>query len=162
MMALRLPRGSLAVALLFTPSIVQTQGAPKAIAEVRAARLAQNAFLAVHKMDSAASFWADDVVITAGLGTVLRGKSAYRLAFASDSGIVYVRTPAHIEVATPWHSAWEDGEWVGRQGLSGPIVIRGRYAAQWHRVGPRWVIRSEVFVALACSGFACRWPLASP
>jgi ketosteroid isomerase-like protein len=162
MIPLRLPHGSLVVALLLTPSIVPAQGAPKAIAEVKEARLAQNAALATHQMDSAASFWANDVIITAGLGTVLRGKDAYRQAFASDSGMIYVRTPAHVEVARPWQSAWEDGEWVGRQGLSGPVVIRGRYAAQWHRVGPRWLIRSEIFVALACSGSACRWRLTSP
>jgi hypothetical protein len=162
MITLRSPRGPLVVALLFTQSFVQAQGTPKAIAEVKAARLAQNAVLAVHQMDSAASFWANDVIITAGLGTVLRGKDAYRQAFASDSGMIYVRTPTHVEVAAPWQSAWEDGEWVGRQGISGPVVIRGRYAAQWHRVGPRWLIRSEIFVALACSGAACRWRLTSP
>lgn len=101
------------------------------------------------------------MVITAGLGRVLRGKDAYRQAFTMDSGMVYVRTPLRIETS-PWQSAWEEGTWVGRQGLRGPVLIRGRYAAQWHRVGTRWLIRSEVFVALACSGAACRWPLASP
>lgn len=67
MIALRFPGGLLVVALLFTPSVPQAQGAPKAIAEVKAARLAQNAVLASHQMDSAASFWASDVIITAGL-----------------------------------------------------------------------------------------------
>jgi len=161
MIALRSLRRLLSAVFLLTPTLARAQGGSKAIAEVRAARLAQNAVLAAHQMDSAASFWVNDVVITAGLGRVLRGKDAYRQAFALDSGMVYVRTPAHIDVATPWLSAWEEGEWVGRQGPSGPIVIRGRYAAQWHRVGTRWLIRSEVFVALACSGAACRWPLAT-
>jgi hypothetical protein len=160
--SLRSPRHFVVAGLLLIPLIAQAQAESKAIAEVRNARFAQNAVLSSHQMDSAASFWANDVVITAGLGTVLRGKEAYRQAFALDSGMVYVRTPAHIEVATPWSSAWEEGEWVGRRGPSGPIVIRGRYAAQWHRLGPRWLIRSEVFVALACSGAACRWPLAAP
>jgi ketosteroid isomerase-like protein len=144
------------------PVIALSQSMPRAAAEVRSARLAQNAVLATHQMDSAASFWANDVVITAGLGRVLRGKDTYRQAFAADSGMVYVRTPVNIEIASPWQSAWEQGRWVGRQGPRGPVVIHGRYAAQWHRVGNRWLIRSEIFVALGCSGAACRWPLVSP
>lgn len=148
--------------ILITPTFARAQAGSPAIADVRAARLAQNTLLATNQLDSAASFWADDVVVTAGLGTVLRGKDAYRRAFDFDSGMVYIRTPTHIEAAAPWLSAWEEGEWVGRQGLQGPIVLRGRYAAQWHRVGQRWLIRSELFVALACSGIACHWPLAAP
>ena len=162
MTAFRLSRWVLSAILLLAPRIGQAQGAPSAVAELRTARLAQNAVLATHQMDSAASFWAPDIVITAGLGRVLRGTDVYRQAFSLDSGTVYVRTPARIEVAAPWLSAWEEGEWVGRQASSGPVVIRGRYAAQWHRAGPRWLIRSELFVALACSGGACRWPLATP
>ena len=150
------------VVLSLAPAIALAQTASPAVAAIRAARLAQNAALAVHQMDSAASFWTNDVVITAGLGRVLRGKDAYRGAFAFDSGMVYVRSPAHIEAAIPWQSAWEEGRWVGRRGLSGPVVIKGRYAAQWHRIGTRWLIRSEVFVALGCAEAACGWPLASP
>jgi len=41
-------------------------------------------------------------------------------------------------------------------------VIGGRYAAQWHRISGRWLIRSEVFVALTCSGDPCRWLIQSP
>jgi len=134
----------------------------QAVAEIRAARLAQNAALAVRQMDSVASFWTNDVVITASLGRVLRGKEAYREALASDTGTVYVRSPTKVETANPWQSAWEEGRWVGRRGLAGPVVIQGRYAAQWHRIGTRWLIRSEVFVALACAETACSRPLASP
>jgi len=158
----RLTRRFLLVVPSLVPCIVHSQSLPGAAAEVRAARLAQNAVLATHQMDSAATFWADDVVITSGLGRVLRGKATYAQAFAGDSGMVYVRTPASIEIASPWQSAWEQGRWVGRQGPHGPVVIHGRYAAQWHRVGNRWLIRSEIFVALGCSGAACQRTLASP
>jgi len=158
----RFARRFLLVVPALAPLIAHSQSMPRAAAEVRAARLAQNAVLATHQMDSAASFWANDVVITAGLGRVLRGKASYSQAFSADSGMVYVRTPASVEIASPWQSAWEQGRWVGRRGLHGPVLIHGRYAAQWQRVGDRWLIRSEIFVALGCSGAACRWPLASP
>jgi hypothetical protein len=34
---------------------------------------------------------------------------------------------------------------------------RGRYAAQWVKRQGRWLIRSEVFVALTCSGIGCSY-----
>jgi ketosteroid isomerase-like protein len=150
------------VVLLLTPGRVHPQAVPSAVADVRAARIAQNAALASRQMDSVASFWVEDVVITASLGRVLRGREAYRQALIQDSAMVYVRTPSRVEAASPWPAAWEEGEWVGRQGRSGPVVIQGHYAAQWRRVGTRWLIRSEVFVALACSGEPCQRPLVSP
>ncbi len=155
-------RLALLAVLSVIPCPVLAQLAAPVIAEVRAARLAQNAALAAHLFDSAATFWTTDVVITTSRGRVLRGKDAYRHAFAMDSVMVYVRTPAHIEAASPWLLVWEEGMWSGHIGSTGPAVIGGRYAAQWHRVNGRWFIRSEVFVALTCSGDPCRWPVESP
>jgi hypothetical protein len=34
-------------------------------------------------------------------------------------------------------------------------VIGGRYSAQWVKRDGRWLIRSEVFVALTCAGAGC-------
>jgi hypothetical protein len=39
--------------------------------------------------------------------------------------------------------------------VRGPVVIGGRYSAQWVKRGGRWLIRSEVFVALTCDGAGC-------
>jgi len=133
-----------------------------AIDEVRAARLAQNEAIAARRLDSIASFWTRDVVIVSSRGEVLRGKDAYRAAFAGDSVMVYRRTPARIEAASAWPLAWEEGTWAGLRGAGGPEVIGGRYAAQWHRIEGRWLIRSEVFVALHCTGEPCDWPVRSP
>jgi len=68
-------------------------------------------------------------------GGVLRGKEAYRQAFAGDSGMIYVRTPERVEASSAWPLVWEEGTWVGRQGANGPAVLGGRYAAQWHHIG---------------------------
>lgn len=163
MTTIRLGAWSLAVcgALLAAPHSGWAQSAPAA-AEVRAARLAQNAALAARRLDSAATFWTRDVVVVSSRGAVIRGKDAYRQAFVGDSGLVYVRTPEHIESASSWPLVWEEGVWSGHRGRGGPAVIGGRYAAQWHRVDGRWLIRSEVFVALTCSGDPCGWPVQSP
>jgi ketosteroid isomerase-like protein len=152
----------LVAAHLLLPSLGLAQSESPATAEVRAARLAQNAALAIRALDSAATFWTTDVVIVSSRGRVMRGKDTYRQAFAGDSVMVYVRTPGRIEAASPWPLVWEEGVWSGRLGANGPEVIGGRYAAQWHRVAGRWLIRSEVFVALSCSGEPCSWPIQSP
>jgi len=146
--------------LLPRPAVAQST--QQVTAQVRSARLAQNAALAARLIDSAATFWTADVIIVTSRGQALRGKEAYRLAFVGDSVMTYVRTPLRIEAASAWPLAWEEGVWSGHMGTGGAAVIGGRYAAQWHKIDGRWLIRSEVFVALTCSGEPCSWPVVTP
>lgn len=155
-------RSGLLAAACLLASPAAAQPASEVVAKVRAARLAQNATLAARMIDSAATFWTKDFVLVTSRGAVLRGKDVAREAFESDTVMVYVRTPGRIEAASPWHLAWEEGRWSGHAGAGGAAVIEGRYAAQWHRIDGRWLIRSEVFVALRCTGDPCSWPVESP
>jgi ketosteroid isomerase-like protein len=129
-----------------------------AMAAVKEARLKQNAAIARHDVDEIASFWTDDVTICRGLGAQLAGKAEYRKLFeegslGSPDVMVYERIPTAIEVGSPWPLAFETGDWKGHRGSSiGPVVIRGRYSAQWVERSNKWLIRSEVFVALAGFG----------
>ncbi|MGE0551881.1 MAG: DUF4440 domain-containing protein [Gemmatimonadales bacterium] len=157
---LRLP--SLVTALTLLGFAPPARAQPTTVDEVRAARLAQNEAIAERRLDSVASFWTRDVVIVSSRGEVLRGKDAYHAALARDSVMVYRRTPERIEAASSWPLVWEAGTWAGLQGPGGPEAIGGRYAAQWHRIDGRWLIRSEVFVALHCAGEPCGWPVRSP
>jgi ketosteroid isomerase-like protein len=132
-------------------------------AGVRAARQAQNRAIAKAQWDSVASFWVRDVAVVAGLGVTFQGRDAYRAAFRADSGMVYERTPTRIQVSSQWPLAWEEGSWTGRPGFKpSPPLVSGRYSAQWVKVNGRWLIRSELFVALTCTGQACRWQMAQP
>jgi ketosteroid isomerase-like protein len=123
-------------------------------AAIKQARLEQNAAIARHDLDAIASFWTDDVTICRGLGAQMAGKAAYRKLFAGDDPtskdvIVYERLPSHIETSAVWPLAFETGSWKGHLGdTKGPTVIQGLYSAQWVRTSNRWLIRSEVFVAL--------------
>lgn len=135
-----------------------TQLAPEAA--IRTARLAQNAAIAARDADSVATFWTDDVTVTAGLGFTLRGRETYRAAFGNDAPMLYTRTPDKIVVSKQWPLAWEEGTWIGRAGAGHPpATISGRYSAQWVRQGERWQIRSELFVAVDCTGSACEFPI---
>jgi ketosteroid isomerase-like protein len=125
--------------------------------EIRTARTRQNVAIVQGRVDEVASYWTDDVTICRGLGTQMAGKAAYRKLFEEDSSlaerIVYQREPTSIEASPVWPLAFETGTWTGHRGdANGPIVISGRYSAQWVKRDGKWLIRSEVFVALEGEG----------
>lgn len=129
-------------------------------AAIRATRAAQNKAIAMADLDRVASFWTDDITVRRALGQSLSGREAARNALeppaASATRLVYQRLTKDVEVSPKWPLAFETGTWEGHQGtLAGPVVIGGRYSAQWVKRGDRWLIRSEVFVALTCSGTGC-------
>ncbi|WP_373058471.1 DUF4440 domain-containing protein [Gemmatimonas sp.] len=134
---------------------------------VRVARGAQNEAIAAGDLDVVMSFWTDDITVRRALGSPVSGRAAARAAFEPPSGaapaaastaprVVYRRTPTDVEVSTQWPLAFESGVWEGREGTgNGPVIIGGRFSAQWVKRDGRWLIRAEVFVALTCAGAGC-------
>ncbi len=124
------------------------------------ARAAQNAAMLSGNLDSVASFWTEDVTIRRGLGIPQSGRAEYRkimeVSGNADSAILYQREPSEVEVGGAWPLAFETGTWKGflKSDPQHP-TITGRYSAQWVKRGRRWLIRSEVFVALECAGSGC-------
>ena len=134
--------------------------APADEAAVHAARVAQNQAIASGDLDRVASFWTEDVTVRRALGQPLSGRDAARKALeppaTGAAQLVYQRLTKDVEVSAKWPLAFESGIWEGHQRtLAGPVIIGGRYSAQWVKRGERWLIRSEVFVALTCSGAGC-------
>ena len=150
----------IAIALLAfgTPAFAQP-GSVKDSREIRVARLAQNAAMAAGDAELAATWWTEDVTIRRGLGAEVRGIDAYKAilerAPVSDTALVYWRTTTDVSVSPTWPLAFETGTWTARAGGKGVSLITGRYSAQWVKRQEKWLIRSEVFVALACSGKGC-------
>jgi ketosteroid isomerase-like protein len=135
--------------------------APMDPGAIRAARAAQNKAIAAGDLDRVASFWTEDLTVRRALGQPLSGREAARKALEpppeAGTRLIYQRLTKDVEVSPRWPLAFETGTWEGHQGTpGGPVVIRGRYSAQWVKRGDRWLIRSEVFVALTCSGVGCR------
>jgi ketosteroid isomerase-like protein len=143
-------------------AVQSTRQPSREAAAVRAARTAQNAAIAAGDLDRAASYWTDDVVIRSALGRVIQGRATYRSTLGADSVTLYRREPERVDVSDNerWPLAFESGSWTGRDPKSGRPLIRGRYAAQWIKRDGRWLIRSEVFVALGCANSGCSRPLA--
>jgi len=126
---------------------------------IRAARIAQNAAMAAGDVERAATFWTSDVTIRRGLGASVNGLEAYQAilerAPIPDTALVYERTTTAVDVSPQWPLAFETGTWHARVGGKRSDVITGRYSAQWVKRDGRWLIRSEVFVALTCAGIGC-------
>lgn len=128
---------------------------------VHKARLDQNDAIASGDMDRVASFWTDDIILRRGLGTHVIGKEAYQTSLGTlpnGNRLIYERIPDSIEVSPHWPLAYEAGTWTARHSIDGPAVITGRYSAQWVKREGRWLIRSELFVALSCSDDPANWP----
>ena len=150
----------LAIALLLAGATASAQSHSAADARaIRTARLAQNAAMAAGDVELAAHWWTEDVNIRRGLGAGLNGIEAYKAIVAraplSDTALVYWRTTTDVSVSPAWPLAFETGTWTARVGGKGPSLITGRYSAQWVKRSERWLIRSEVFVALKCAGTGC-------
>jgi ketosteroid isomerase-like protein len=147
--------------LLWIASLLAVLAVPPGdAAAIRAARIAQNGAIAAGDLDRAASFWTEDVTVRRALGQPLSGREAARHALEPpappSATLIYQRLTKQVEVSPKWPLAFETGTWEGHQGTSaGPVIIGGRYSAQWVKRGERWLIRSEVFVALTCRGAGC-------
>ena len=137
----------------------QHQDHSQAVEAIRAARLTQNEAIAIRSLDEVVRFWSDDITVRASLGFTVTGIPAYRAALDSDSSIAYSRQPEEVQVSDRWPLAWEEGTWIGYRRGTGEELISGRYAAQWLWIDGWWKIRSEIFVAMECSGIACDWPV---
>ena len=76
--------------------------------------------------------------------------------FAEFKDAVYVRTPDSVMVSMSGQAAAESGSWVGSWTTAGgPFRTGGRYAAYWRKVAGKWLIHSELFVPLFCTGPGC-------
>ncbi|MEP6780157.1 MAG: nuclear transport factor 2 family protein [Gemmatimonadaceae bacterium] len=141
--------------------VVSTAPAFSQAAEtIRSLRARSNAAIARHDVDSVLSFFDVEYQITTGSGSFGRGKPEERAAwvaeFARAADLVYVRTPATIDVGASGDKAAEIGEWTGSWTTAqGVRKVGGRYAAYWRLVDGAWRMRSELFVTLRCQGPGC-------
>jgi ketosteroid isomerase-like protein len=129
---------------------------------IREARIAQNRAIAVSDLASVERFWTEDVTVRRALGIPVAGRAEARKAFEitgpRDSTVIYQRTTTAVELSIAWPLAFETGTWTGQlRDLFGPTVISGRFSAQWVKRDGHWLIRSEVFVPLACGGVGCTY-----
>jgi ketosteroid isomerase-like protein len=127
---------------------------------IREARIAQNHAIVAGDLDAVARFWTDHITVRRALGIPMTGRAEARKAFENsgprDSAVIYQRATTAVEISRAWPLAFETGTWSGQlRDTLGPVVIRGKFSAQWVKRNEYWLIRSEVFVPLACAGLGC-------
>ena len=132
-------------------------------AQIRAARLKQNAAIAAHDVAAIERTWEADIAVTAGMGIAFQGADLYRKAFEEEFTAFpdtrYERRPEVIEVSTVRPLAAERGTWTRSwTGKKGRGEMWGTYMAMWQKRDGTWRIRSELFVLLSCSGEGCPPP----
>ena len=155
----RRPATVLLLAGLAVPSGAGAQ-TPSDEALIRQARAASNQAIARHDVPAIVAFLDEKFQISASNGSFLRGRlemgNAFAARFAEFEDAVYVRTPESVEVNPVGTVAAETGRWTGSWTTpEGPFRTGGRYAASWRKIAGRWLIHSELFVPLFCSGPGC-------
>ncbi len=116
-------------------------------------RKGSNRALKTHDLPAFLSFFADDLSITSGNGSVVLGKDSLEnyltRVFEEDEDLYFVRTTQRVAINDTGDRAWEDGKWVGlRPQTAGWENIGGQYAAMWVKEEGIWKIKSELFVSL--------------
>ncbi len=86
----------------------------------------------------------------------------WRDTFRDNPGFNCQRSPEEVTVNEDWGLAQETGSWICTQTVEGtPSRYSGVFAAKWQRsTSGDWLLLSEVFTTLDCSGpeAACRRP----
>src|SRR5207248_2972044 len=103
----------------------------------------------------------DDVIVVAASGKLIQARAAIKdeieARWKREPDLLFVRTPASIEISRSDAAASERGTWTGHATTSsGSADWRGEYQAVWRKsitgAGlPSWTIASELFVALDCT-----------
>jgi ketosteroid isomerase-like protein len=132
---------------------------------IRDSRAASNTALKDHDAAAFVQILKDDVIVTAAGGKLIQGRAAMRqeieARWQTMPDLVFVRTPATIEISHSDPAASERGTWTGHATTAaGPADWRGEYQAVWRKsvssaALPSWTIASELFVALDCAGPGC-------
>jgi uncharacterized protein (TIGR02246 family) len=147
--------GAAVILLLFLLDFAGKQtGDEQAIRRLRADF---NAAIAAHDPGALPKFLREDIHITTGAGRRLPGRdaalAAFETIFADATFITYTRTPDRVELNGSGLRAAESGHWLGQwKKPDGMMEWRGTYLAVWRKEDGRWLIQSELYVSLKCSG----------
>ena len=153
------------LALLLIPPAASAQGAGTVADEaaIKDARRLQTQALARNDLDTVVSYWDPAITIRRALGHPVEGAAAARKLLEPTgnanpaTAIVYQRVATSVSVSPNWPLAYEEGRWSGHVASADATpILAGKYAAQWVKRDGRWLIRSEVFVAIDCADAGCK------
>ncbi|HKR87893.1 MAG TPA: nuclear transport factor 2 family protein [Phenylobacterium sp.] len=116
---------------------------------IRARRRLTNKLIADHQALRLKPFFAPDIRLISGDGSLILGADAVVQAFAGQFAdrdfVTYVRTPNAVEVDAQGHRAAEHGRWTAEWKGS---EMAGSYLAVWRKSLGQWVLESELYVTI--------------
>lgn len=117
---------------------------------IRARRRLTNKLIADHQALRLKPFFAPDIRLISGDGSLILGADAVVQAFAAQFAdrdfVTYVRTPQTVEVDAQGQRAAEHGRWTADWKGS---EMAGSYLAVWRKSLGQWVLESELYVTLS-------------
>jgi ketosteroid isomerase-like protein len=117
---------------------------------IRARRRLTNKIIAAHEAARLKPFFAPDVRLIAGDGSLILGADevvkAFGAQFADPHFVTYVRTPQTVELDAGGERAAEHGRWQADWKGS---EMAGTYLAVWRKSLGQWIIESELYVTLS-------------
>ena len=121
---------------------------------VHARRRLTNKLIAAHEAARLRPFFAPDVKVIVGDGSLILGVDdvidAFAAQFAEPGFVAYQRDTQSVEVAIAGDRASERGRWIGRWNSgAGERTTTGDYLAVWRKATGQWIIESELYVTLA-------------
>jgi len=155
---------------LFACSIANGSGVVGSESEdetnIRDTRQAFNQAIRDQDVNSIVRFFAPEYHIITGRSVQSHGIEAERELWASiftnDPEFVCQRDIREIRINSDWGLAEELGDWNCHYTVDGEAIhASGVYAAKWQRaLDKQWLIQSEVFTTMACSGgkAGCKGP----
>ncbi|MBC7667688.1 MAG: nuclear transport factor 2 family protein [Gemmatimonadaceae bacterium] len=118
---------------------------------IAARRKLTNRLIAGKDARRLAPFFALDIKVIVGDGSLILGRDDVLAAFASQftdpAFVAYVRTTERVVSDAQGDRAAEHGTWVGT--TRGVADTSGTYLATWRKITGQWVIENELFVTLS-------------
>lgn len=124
-----------------------------AIAAIEARRKLTNKFIATHEAERLRPFFAANLTLIAGDGSVILGAEAVIGAFTGQfqdpAFVTYVRATERVQVDEAGQRAAEAGTWtaIWRE-ATGETRLSGPYLAAWRKERGQWLIESETFISI--------------
>lgn len=145
------------------PAIGQPQTAANDEETIREARRIQTKAIAADDLDTVVKYWAPEITIRRALGHPVEGAAAARKLLEVPANanaatrIIFQREASSVSASKIWPLAYEEGRWSGHVGnIDSKPIFSGKYAAQWVKRDGKWLIRSEIFVAIDCADAGCK------
>ena len=120
-------------------------------------RMAFNGAIADHDISKMGEYCAADIIVVTSRNSRFTNSDQYaeglQREFKTKEDVIYIRTPESIKVFPSWEMAAESGLWIGKwKNNNESIEIEGTYYAKWKKRDGQWLITSEVFTPLKCTG----------